>query len=158
VKACPKRVIELRKKWPKNRAVYVSCVSKDKGAAVMKACKAGCIGCGKCEKACAFGAITVEGLLVIASHEQLLCNCNVVGSLFLLGLDVVLVGKQADDYYGNNTANGGYQGLEVSLYETCTCCNCLVNLVDWNCFFLLAHNVYMFLFLLIPLSQFKVQR
>ena len=29
VKACPKNIIELRKKWPKNRAVYVSCVSKD---------------------------------------------------------------------------------------------------------------------------------
>ena len=26
----------------------------------MKACKAACIGCGKCEKECAFGAITVE--------------------------------------------------------------------------------------------------
>ena len=44
VKACPKSIIELRKKWPKQRAVYVACVSKDKGAVVMKACKAGCIG------------------------------------------------------------------------------------------------------------------
>ena len=50
VKACPKSIIELRKKWPKQRAVYVACMSKDKGAVVMKACKAGCIGCGKCEK------------------------------------------------------------------------------------------------------------
>ena len=60
VKACPKMIIELRKKWPKGRAVYVSCVSKDKGAVVMKACKAGCIGCSKCQKVCAFDAITVE--------------------------------------------------------------------------------------------------
>ena len=35
VSACPKGVIELRKKWPKNRAIYVSCVSKDKGPATM---------------------------------------------------------------------------------------------------------------------------
>ena len=58
VKACPKSIIELRKKWPKQRAVYVSCVSKDKGAVVMKACKAGCIGCGKCAKNCPAGAIS----------------------------------------------------------------------------------------------------
>ena len=63
VKACPKMIIELRKKWPKNRAVYVSCVSKDKGAVVMKACKAGCIGCGKCVKTCPFEAITLENNL-----------------------------------------------------------------------------------------------
>lgn len=63
VKACPKKIIELRKKWPKNRAVYVSCVSRDKGAVVMKACKAGCIACGKCEKVCPFGAITIENNL-----------------------------------------------------------------------------------------------
>ena len=63
VKACPKGIIELRKRWPKHRAVYVSCVSKDKGAVVMKACKAGCIGCGKCVKVCAFDAIKVENNL-----------------------------------------------------------------------------------------------
>ena len=70
VKACPKGIIELRKKWPKDRAVYVSCVSRDKGAVVMKACKAGCIGCGKCEKVCAFGAITVENNLAYIDPQK----------------------------------------------------------------------------------------
>ena len=61
VKACPRHIIELRKKGPKGRRVFVSCVNKDKGPVAMKACKAACIGCGKCEKECKFGAITIEG-------------------------------------------------------------------------------------------------
>ncbi len=92
VKACPKKVIELRKKWPKNRAVYVSCVSKDKGAVVMKACKAGCIGCGKCEKVCAFGAITVENNLAYIDPQKCkLCRKCVnecpTGAIKLVGMD-----------------------------------------------------------------------
>ena len=63
VKACPKNIIELRNKGPKNRRVYVSCMNKDKGAAAKKACAVACIGCRKCEKVCPFGAITVENNL-----------------------------------------------------------------------------------------------
>lgn len=59
VKACPRNIIELRKKGVKSRRVYVSCVNKDKGPAAMKACAAACIGCGKCQKECAFEAITI---------------------------------------------------------------------------------------------------
>ena len=62
-KACPRNIIELRKKGPKSRRVFVSCVNKDKGAVSMKACKASCIGCGKCMKECKFEAITVENNL-----------------------------------------------------------------------------------------------
>lgn len=60
VKACPRHIIELRKKGLKGRRVYVRCVNKDKGPAAMKACKAACIGCGKCQKECQFDAITIE--------------------------------------------------------------------------------------------------
>ncbi|MCH5330220.1 MAG: RnfABCDGE type electron transport complex subunit B [Alistipes sp.] len=92
VKACPKGIIELRKKWPKNRAVYVSCVSKDKGAVVMKACKAGCIGCMKCVKVCTFDAITVENnLAFIDSDKCKLCRKCVnecpTGAIRLTGMD-----------------------------------------------------------------------
>ena len=70
VKACPKGLFELRKKWPKNRAIYVACRSKNRGAVVMKACKAGCIGCGKCAKVCSFDAITIDNNLAYIDHEK----------------------------------------------------------------------------------------
>ena len=70
VKACPKVIIELRKKGPKNRRIYVSCASKDKGAAAKKACGAACIGCGKCVKTCPFEAITLENNLAYIDFNK----------------------------------------------------------------------------------------
>ncbi len=70
VKACPKAIIELRNKGPKNRRVYVSCMNKDKGGVAKKACAVACIGCRKCEKVCPFGAITVENNLSYIDYNK----------------------------------------------------------------------------------------
>ena len=70
VKACPKSIIELRKKGPKSRRIYVSCVNKDKGAAARKACANACIGCGKCAKECPFEAITVTNNVAYIDYTK----------------------------------------------------------------------------------------
>ena len=70
VKACPKFIIELRKKGPKDRRVFVSCVNKDKGAISRKACKVSCIACTKCQKACPFEAITIENNLAYIDYTK----------------------------------------------------------------------------------------
>ncbi len=69
-KACPRLIIELRKKGPKGRRVYVSCVNKDKGGVARKACQAACIGCGKCVKTCPFEAITLENNLAYIDYTK----------------------------------------------------------------------------------------
>lgn len=70
VKACPKNIIELRKKGPKNRRIYVGCVNKDKGGVARKACGAACIGCGKCAKECQFDAIIIENNLAYIDFNK----------------------------------------------------------------------------------------
>ncbi len=75
VKACPRSIIELRPKGKKDRRIYVSCISKDKGAIARKNCITACIGCGKCVKECAFEAITlVNNLAYIDPLKCTLCR------------------------------------------------------------------------------------
>ena len=70
VKACPRNLIELRKKAKKNRKLYVACSNRDKGAVAIKTCKAACIACNKCLKVCEFDAITIEDKLAYIDAEK----------------------------------------------------------------------------------------
>ncbi len=69
VKACPRNIIEIRDKHEEN-AVWVSCMNKEKGVEAKKNCKVACIACRKCEKACEFGAITVENNLAFIDSTK----------------------------------------------------------------------------------------
>lgn len=74
VKACPRNIIELRKKGEGTRMV-VKCVNKDNGAAARKACMNACIGCGKCQAACGFDAITIQNnVAYIDADKCALCR------------------------------------------------------------------------------------
>ena len=70
VKACPKLLIELRKKGPKSRRIYVSCANKDKGGPAKKACNVACIACSKCYKVCPFEAITISNNLAYIDDDK----------------------------------------------------------------------------------------
>jgi electron transport complex protein RnfB len=63
VDACPKDIIELRKKNKSDRKIFVSCINRDKGGIAKKSCSVACIGCGKCEKVCPHDAITIGNFL-----------------------------------------------------------------------------------------------
>lgn len=74
-KACPRHIIEIRKRGSKNRRVYVDCVNKDRGPVAIKICKSACIACGKCEKECSFGAITIaDNLSYIDPDKCRMCR------------------------------------------------------------------------------------
>ncbi len=70
VSACPRSIIELRKKGKKDRRIFVACVNTEKGAPAKKNCSVACIGCGKCVKACPFEAISLENNLAYIDYEK----------------------------------------------------------------------------------------
>jgi Fe-S-cluster-containing hydrogenase component 2 len=79
VTACPRDIIELRKKNKKDRKIYVSCINEEKGAVAKKNCSVACIGCSKCFKVCPYEAITMDNnLAFIDSDKCKLCRKCVV--------------------------------------------------------------------------------
>lgn len=67
VAACPKHLLSL---VPVKKQAVVLCSSCEKGAAVMKVCKVGCIGCMRCEKTCKYDAIHVTDFLAHVDSEK----------------------------------------------------------------------------------------
>ena len=67
VAVCPKKLIEL---VPVKSKVRVLCNSKDTGKVVRTNCRAGCIGCKACQRACKAEAITVEDNLARVNYEK----------------------------------------------------------------------------------------
>lgn len=75
VKACPRQLLELRKKAKKDRKIYVACSNCDKGGPARRACKVACIACNKCLKVCEYSAITIENnLAYIDSFKCTFCR------------------------------------------------------------------------------------
>jgi len=67
VSICPKNLIEI---VPDKSKVRVLCNSKDKGSLVRAHCRAGCIGCLLCQKACPEGAVTVKDNIAHIDYEK----------------------------------------------------------------------------------------
>jgi len=70
VDACPRDIIELRKKNKKDRKIFVSCINQEKGATAKKHCSVACIGCSKCFKVCPYEAITMDNNLAFIDSEK----------------------------------------------------------------------------------------
>ena len=68
IKTCPRQLIDL---FPLDTIkAAVLCKNHDKGAQTRKQCKAGCIGCMKCVKACETGAVTVENFCAKVDYDK----------------------------------------------------------------------------------------
>lgn len=64
---CPNGLIHI---IPQKARVAVTCSSPRHGAITRKDCSNGCIGCGKCQKACSVGAIGIDSFLASIDYNK----------------------------------------------------------------------------------------
>lgn len=91
INTCPRHLIDL---FPLDTAkAAVLCVNHEKGASTRKHCKAGCIGCMKCVKACEVGAVKVENFCAKVDYEKCI-GCGKCHEACPVGaIDVYMVKK-----------------------------------------------------------------
>lgn len=78
VAECPRHLLELRPTGPRGRRVWVACANRDRGAIARRICASACIACGKCARACRFGAIDIaDNLSYISPDECRTCGACV---------------------------------------------------------------------------------
>ena len=64
---CPRALITI---IPRAHRAHILCNSPDKGAAVMKVCSRGCIGCGICVKTSGGATLKMNGFLAVTDYAQ----------------------------------------------------------------------------------------
>lgn len=93
VKTCPKGIIKM---LPLNRPVAaVLCANKEKGALTRKQCKAGCIGCMRCVKACEYDAVKVENNCAKVDYEKCIGCGKCHEECPMNSIDIIELGKIA---------------------------------------------------------------
>lgn len=68
IETCPKGIIDLVPLYHQEAVVF--CSNHDKGGVTRKACKVGCIGCMKCQKACQHDAVHVKNFLASVDQDK----------------------------------------------------------------------------------------
>ena len=93
INTCPKHIIEL---MPLHKAkATVLCANKEKGALTRKQCKAGCIGCMKCVKACEYDAVKVENFCAKVDYTKCVGCGKCHEACPVKAIDVIELGKIA---------------------------------------------------------------